>query len=199
LAIRGGAAPNVILEAVDDRDFGRAIRLIRRRAGKRQGDVSVTAGVSQSTWSRVESGHARDHTVDTLRKMAAALDARVTLGLQWRGAGLDRLLDERHAALADGATDWLRGLGWTVALEVTYSHFGERGSIDLLAGRADLGACLIVELKTEIVSIEELVRRLDAKARLGGGIQLERAGWRPRRVARLVIVLEGSTNRRRVA
>ena len=127
-----------------------------------------------------------------------AVDARLTLELRWHGAALDRRLDERHAALSDDATEWLRDLGWAVAVEVTYSPYGERGSVDILASRADLGTCLVVELKTEIVSIEELVRRLDAKSRLGGTIHFERAGWRPRQVARLVIVLEGSTNRRRV-
>ena len=100
---------------------------------------------------------------------------------------------------ADSATEWFRGLGWTVAVEVTYAQYGERGSVDLLASRADLGVCLVVELKTELVSIEDLVRRLDAKSRLGSTIHLDRFGWRPRRAARLVILLEGSTNRRRVS
>ena len=43
--------------------------------------------------------------------------------VSWRGGALDRLLDERHAALV-GVTsrDDLRATGWQVELEVTFNH-----------------------------------------------------------------------------
>src|SRR5205807_764098 len=57
---------------------------------------------------------------------------------------------------------------------------------------------LVIELKTEIVDVQELLGTLDRKARLGPQI-VEDLGWKPRAVGRWVIVAESSTNRRRVA
>jgi hypothetical protein len=82
---------------------------------------------------------------------------------------------------------------------VTFNEYGERGSIDILATRPDDLAVVVVEIKTELTSIEETLRRLDVKARLAPAIVTSRLGWRPRHVGRLLIILEGATARRRVA
>jgi hypothetical protein len=41
-------------------------------------------------------------------------------------------------------------------LEASYSIYGERGSIDILAGHATTRSMLVVEVKSELMSIEEL-------------------------------------------
>jgi hypothetical protein len=108
------------------------------------------------------------------------------------------LLDERHAQLAGRSTERLRGLGWHVQPEVSYSHFGERGSIDLLGWREAFATLVVVELKTELASIEETLRTHDTKVRLAPQVVRERFGWRAGRVGRLLILLESTSNRRRV-
>jgi hypothetical protein len=56
---------------------------------------------------------------------------------------------------------------------------------------------LVVEVKTELVSIEETIRRIDVKTRLAAGVARARLGWQPSGVARLLVIAEGSTARRR--
>jgi hypothetical protein len=93
----------------------------------------------------------------------------------------------------------LSSFGWRVLPEVTYQHFGERGSIDLLGVREAARAILVTELKSEVHSYEAMQRRLDEKARLAPAIALERVGWRPRAVGVLLVVEDSWANRHRLA
>jgi transcriptional regulator with XRE-family HTH domain len=99
----------------------------------RQADVATVAGVSQSVVSSAESGRLAGLSVEMARRLLAAVGARLELRVSWEGAALDRLLDQRHAALVEIVARRLRLRGWTVVAEVSFSHFGDRGSIDLLA------------------------------------------------------------------
>ena len=101
----------------------------------------------------------------------------MTLDVRRRGAELDRLIDEGHAALGARVAEKLRGWGWDVRVEVSYSEYGERGSIDLLAWHAATGSLLVIEVKTEIVSAESTLRKLDEKGRLAAKVARERFGW----------------------
>src|SRR5262249_27254690 len=74
----------------------------------------------------------------------------------------------------------------------------ERGSIDVLAWHAPSQTLMIIEVKTELASIEETLRRFDVKVRLAPTIVQERA-WRPRVVARLLVIADSGSARRRVA
>lgn len=138
-------------------------------------------------------------SMDELDRMFSVLDMDASFAVTWRGGELDRLLDEDHAALCGRCSDLLRQLGWEVLAEVTFSVYGERGSIDLLAWHAETRTLLVVEVKTEITSAEETLRRHDAKVRLAAAICRERFGASPLVVARLLAVGESSTNRARVA
>jgi hypothetical protein len=88
--------------------------------------------------------------------------------------------------------------GWEVAIEVTYSEFGERGSIDVLGLQPSRRAVLVVEVKTDVPSSEATGRKLDEKARLAPKIVLDRFGWRPEAVGR-VLVMPDSGRLRRIA
>jgi len=58
---------------------------------------------------------------------------------------------------------------------------------------------LVVEIKSELVSVEATVRKLDEKVRLTiESIAETRFGERPRAVARLLILPDTTTERRRV-
>ena len=183
---------------MDDRRVGTALRQLRRRRGLRQSDVAERAGVGQSTVSRVELGHLDTLSLSTVRRVFAVLDARFDGEVRWRGGALDRLLDERHAAVSQQVAAVLGELGWTVAPEVTFSHFGERGSIDLIGGHPVARAIAVLEVKTELTSLEETLRRLDTKVRLAPRLAEERFGWRPAVVGRILVLPATTSNRERV-
>ncbi len=185
--------------AVNDLTIGRALRVLRHRAGLRQADVATRAGVSQQLVSKVERGRSGQLSNRTLRRIFASVDADVVTFVRWRGGELDRLLDEGHAALVGRIASLLRHRGWDVLTEVTYSDFGERGSIDVLAWHPARRVLLVVEVKTEITSSEELLRRHDAKVRLGPKIALDRFGSTPTSTARLLVLGESQANRNRFA
>lgn len=175
---------------------GRQLRALRRRRSWRQIDVAMRAGVSQGTVSLVERGHGDRLSVATLGEIAATLDARMTVALSWRAGDLDRLTDQRHADTGGEVASQLRAWGWVVHAEVTFSIAGERGSIDLLAWHPQTRTLLVIEIKTELTSVEATLRSHDAKLRLARTIA-GRYGWRPAIVARLFVLEGTSTNRRR--
>jgi transcriptional regulator with XRE-family HTH domain len=174
------------------------LRALRRRRDWQQVDLAELSGLSQSAISLIERGHWTSLSVKTLRRAFAAVEASFDGLVGWRGGSLDRLLDQRHAALVEQVVAVLRDAGWQVAVEVSYQIYGERGSIDILAIDQASGTALVIEIKTEIASAEETIRRLDAKARLAARVCFERFGWRPRVIARCLVLPEGETHRRRV-
>ncbi len=188
-----------MLSDVDDVGLGRTLRALRLRARLSQRDAAHRAEISQTTWSRVERGHVAGVAVGALRRIFGVVDARVEVTPSWRGGAIDRLRDERHAALVAEVVLLLESLGWQTAVEATYSEFGERGSIDVLATEPEGRLALIVEVKSEITSLEATLRQLDPKVRLAAKIVGDRCGWRPASVSRLLVVEATMTNRRRVA
>lgn len=147
--------------------------------------------------SLVERGHLAKVSLPLLRRILAALDARLVIELRWRAGALERLLDEDHAAVVARVADLLRLAGWEVLVEVTYSEWGERGSIDLLAYHAASGTLLVVEVKTDLPSAEAALRKLDEKVRLAPKVARERFGWHVRAVSRLLVMPDTSVLRRR--
>jgi hypothetical protein len=69
-----------------------------------------------------------------------------------------------------------RGPGWSIAPEVSFSIWGERGLIDILAWHAPTRSLLVIELKTAIVDVSGLVGTVDRKRRLAPEIARSR-GW----------------------
>ena len=175
--------------------IGRVVRALRHSRSWTQAEVGRRAGCSASVISRLECGNLRACSGVLLARVLAALGAQLVLSVSWRGGELDRLLDEDHARLGEA---WaLRRTGWEARAEVTYNHYGERGSIDELAFHAASGTLLVVELKTGIYDAQRALARLDQKERLAAAI-CGRFGWRARRVVPCLVVAESRTNRRRV-
>lgn len=183
---------------MDDVALGRRFRALRHRLGLRQSDVGEAAGLSQDTVSRVERGLLELVSLPALRRVAVAMGGELRIELWFRGAELDRLIDEGHAALVGAVAARLVALGWELRPEVSFAVYGERGSIDLAAWHPASGTLLVIEVKTELASIEETLRRLDVKVRLSAAIVRERFGWEPRRVARLIVLPDGTTARAQV-
>jgi transcriptional regulator with XRE-family HTH domain len=193
----GSRVPRTNVRSIVDVRIGARFRALRFRLGWRQIDLAQRARVSKSLVSLLERGQLERVSIARLRAIARALDAEFVLGLRWRGGDLDRLLDEGHAMLVGHVAELLRAAGWTVQLEVSYAIYGERGSIDIVAWHPTSRILLVVEVKTDLVVIEETLRKHDEKVRLAPRIVAER-GWRPASVARLLILPEHSTPRRRV-
>lgn len=174
---------------MDDVRFGRQFRAIRHHLGLRQADVAQRAGVSDSLVSQIECGELGGVSIAVVRRLVAAIGAEYDGLLRWRGGAVDRLLDARHAALVER---FIRRLGvdeWESAAEVTYSHYGERGSIDTLSFHRVARVGLVGEIKSEITTIESTGRKLDAKTRLARDHLIEaRFGVRPVAVGRLLVL-----------
>jgi transcriptional regulator with XRE-family HTH domain len=185
---------------VDDHHIGRSLRVLRRRRHLRQADVAIAAGVSQSLISDIESGRVSGVTFATLRRVFAAVDAGFEGSVMWRGPALDRLMDADHARLVGIAADRLRRHRWEpIRIEASYSVYGERGSIDLLAGKTDAKAVVIEEVKTSLASIEATLRKLDEKTRLvRDGLCQTLLGFEPRCVGGLLLLPDDTTARRAV-
>jgi transcriptional regulator with XRE-family HTH domain len=190
-------AARAILGLVDIR-IGARFRGLRHRRGWRQADLAARAGVSQDVVSLIERGRLDLVSLEKIRRVALELDAEFVIQLRWRGGDLDRLLDEGHASLVGRTAALLRNLGWEVRAEVSYSIYGERGSIDVLGWHEATRTLLVIEVKTDVVSVEETLRKHDEKVRLAGRIVAERFGWRPRTVGRLLVLPGLATPRRRV-
>lgn len=185
---------------MEDSRFGSAIRAVRHRRGWRQRDLASRAGVSDVTVSRIERGHLDTMSIRTVRAVGAALDVRLDLFARWRAGDLDRLLNARHSALHDSVAQWFRAAlpDWEITPEVSFSIYGERGVIDIVAWHPGRRALLIIELKTDIADVNELVGTFDRKRRLAWQVA-EQRGWDPATVSGWVIVASGRTNRSRIA
>src|SRR4029079_5081268 len=125
--------------------------------------------------ARVERAPAHRLPLETIRAVARALDVRVDLVPRWRAGDLDRLLNSRHAELHELVARYIAQLpGWVAQPEVSFAVFGERGVIDILAWHPGRRALLVIELKTDIHDVNELVGTVDRKGRLAQRIALER-------------------------
>ena len=184
---------------MDDLAFGRLIRMARIERRWRQVDVAARAGVSATTVSRLERGHLGQIPLATIRAVSEALDIRVQLLARARAIDLDRVRNARHSNLSNQLATWIGARsGWLVRPEVSYSEFGERGSIDLLCWHAASRSLLVTEIKTELLEFGALLAKLDEKERLGP-IVARRLGWQPSTVSVCLLVADSMTNRRRAA
>lgn len=154
--------------------------------------------LSPSAIGRIERGRPDRVTVRTLERVAAELGGRVDVRLSWNGEALDRLLDQRHAALVDLVLEVLAGAGWATAVEVSFAIRGERGAIDVLGFHRRTGSLLVVEVKSVVPDLQAMLVSLDRKGRLALEIAGDR-GWHARTVTRLLVLPDDRTARRRVA
>ena len=176
------------MASMDAVRFGRFVRAVRRRLGLRQLDVAARAGVSASAISRIERGHLDEVTWAVIARTCAALEIRLDLRPNWRGFEGDRLLDSDHAAIVEFIVRTLMEHGWRTIVEYTFNHFGDRGSVDIVAWHDTATALLIIEVKTQIVEVNVLAASLDRKARVVPPLLRAQFGWQPALVARLLVV-----------
>lgn len=184
---------------MEDVRVGLVIRAVRRRRGWRQRDLALAAGVCQVTISRIETGRLDQMTLHSIRAVAAALQLNVRMEARWRGPELAVLLDERHSALVDRVVGQLRGYGWECVVEHTFSLGRETGSVDVLGWHASSRTLLVVEAKTALPDIQEMLSTLDRKTRLARTMVAGRFGWRPANEATVLVVAASPSVRGAVA
>jgi hypothetical protein len=90
----------------------------------------------------------------------------------------------------------LRRLGWETRVEVTFSEYGERGSIDTLAWHPAERVLLVVEIKSELGGVDGLLRPLGVKVRLASKIAAREFDWRTSKPVSCVVVLPESRTAR---
>lgn len=175
-----------------DLEVGRLLRMLRIRRGWRLRDVADRCGLSTATIGRTEAGSIASLRV--LRTHAAALDLRAEWRIVGRGADVVRLLDEEHAAIVETLAAALQRGGWRAEAEASYSEYGERGRIDLLAFDPAGSVLAVVEVKTELADLQELFGSLSVKARLAPRLG-RRMDWRATRVTSVLAVAATAANR----
>jgi hypothetical protein len=138
-------------------------------------------------------------SVDSVRAVAAALDVRVDLVPRWRAGDLDRLLNARHSALHESVARWFRDRypAWRLVPEASFAIYRDHGVIDILGWHPGRRAVLVIELKTDIVDVNELLGTLDRKRRVAPKVAAER-GWDPLTASTWLVVADNRTNRRRL-
>jgi transcriptional regulator with XRE-family HTH domain len=171
-----------MLPVVDAQRFAGACRAVRRRRGWTQAQLGSASRISQSTISRLERGHVGTLSLAVVERVAAALELRLDLRVRWRGGELDRLLDRDHATLGGSVLRWLAAAAWDSRPEVSFAHYGERGVIDILAWHASTGSLLVIELKTALIDMQDLIGGMDRAwhrkpPRPSAGGPSGRAGW----------------------
>jgi transcriptional regulator with XRE-family HTH domain len=184
---------------VNDVIVGRIVRAVRRRRGWRQIDVARPAGVSQQLTSLIELGRLEQVSLGMLRSVARALDIDLPLAPRWRGPELDRLLDAEHATLVDAAVAVFAASGWVVTVEWSFNHFGERGAVDIVGWHAGRRALAIVEVKSRIVDVQDLLGKLDRKVRVARELLPGERAWTPERLGRILVLPDTSTARDSIA
>jgi transcriptional regulator with XRE-family HTH domain len=155
---------------------GASFRAVRIKRGWRQVDVAARAKVDRSVVSAIERGHLERVSIGTLLAVARVLEIQVTWSTRWRAGDLDRLVASRHPRLHEAVARWFATClpAWILAPEVSFSIFGERGIIDILAWHPGRRALLVIELKTDVVDVNQLIGSMDQRRRLAWQVAWDR-------------------------
>jgi len=180
---------------MEKRTVIRLLRALRRQRRWTQRQLAAKLEISQQWMSDLECGDLSGCSVQLLERWAGSLGA--TLMLDVRTAGPRPLTDRRHAAIQNWLAATLRGDGWLVDVEPSFNHYGDRGRIDILASHPGRGLLLVVEIKTEVRDVQDLIGRLDVKQRIARQLAVER-GWEVAAVIPAIVLREDRTTRRRL-
>lgn len=174
------------------------VKEARQLIGWTQQELAIRAHTSQSMVCRIETARA-DLDLRALASVLAALGIRATLDLDGR-----HLEDRRHqrgalhARLNGYVAGRLQRDAWHTASEVQLGLNSPKGWIDLLGFREADRTLLVEETKTVIDDVGALQRTLAFYVREAWQAARE-LGWRPQRVAVLVVALDTQTVARRLA
>ena len=179
----------------DDVAVGRQFQAVRLARNLTQAEVACRAGVSRGSISRLERGEVSGITIATLRRVSGALVMLPIVTLGWRSPELDRLLDAAHAAMVERVCRQLSSHGWTCWPEHSFSEFGERGSIDILAWHPSTGTLLVVEVKTRLWNLQDMFMKIDRKRRLAPRLVVRLVDAKPLAIGTMLVLPETRAHR----
>lgn len=184
---------------MDEQRIGASLRALRLRRRLTQEEACVEAKIPRGIAMLIEAGRLERVRFGDIRAYAKALGARFDGSVLWQGADLDRMLNRGHARLHEAMASWLAIVGgWLDVPEVSFAVGRERGVIDILAWHAVTRTLLVIELKTRIVDINDLMATMDIRGRVARRIASER-GWDPIAIGLWVVVAPARTNGRVLA
>ena len=108
------------------------------------------------------------------------------------------MVDRDHAAIVEYIVGRLRLWGWEVRLEYGFNHYGDRGSVDILAWHPGERVLLIIEVKSRLTDLQDMLNSLGRKMRVVPPI-VARDGRAPVATGCLLAILGTTANRRVVA
>lgn len=165
-----------MLAGVNGVSVGLRVRALRRHKRLRQEDVARLARVSRGLVSKVERGLLDNVQIGEVDRIVSALGGSFDLRVRWHGEQLERLLDDAHARIVDFVVALLRAAGWEVLVEASFSQWGERGSIDVLAYHRATRILLVIEVKSVVPDNQAMLYDLDRKTRLAQDVAQAGAG-----------------------
>lgn len=164
-----------------------------------QSDVAARAGICASTLSLLERGRLPRVPADTLSAVARVLGLDLDYSIRGGQAHIARLRDERHARLVELLMPVVTAAGWLGYPEATVNYYGDRASIDILCWHPLFRAILIVEVKTTLVDVQDLLSRLDVKLRVVPLTVAKERNWEPRCIGAVLVLPESDMARGAVA
>jgi transcriptional regulator with XRE-family HTH domain len=182
---------------MDGRRIARVLRAVRLHKRLRQRDVAEAAGVSRSVVSRAEHARLDELSFRSLDSVASVLDVTLFIDARWDSGDADRLIDRVHAQIVEHVVETLRECGWEVLVEYGFNHYGERGSVDVLAWHEDSRTLLIVEVKSRLTDLQATFTSFARKVRIVPDLVMRERSWDALQLGRL-IVMSGSTANRTV-
>lgn len=177
--------------------IARAVFELRTALGWTQAELARRAGVSQALVSAVESARIAGLSFETATRLLEAMGATLTIVVDTpRVVEPRHQVDAAHARCLEHVIRRLGAAGWRTEREV---EIGDRvrGWIDVLAFQPSTGQVLVVEVKTELRDLGGLERSVGWYEREAWSAA-RRLGWRPKRVAAVVLLLATRVNDERV-
>ena len=176
---------------------GITVKEARTAFGWTQRELAQRARTSQAAVWRTETGTG---SVDlaTLGRIVDAMGARVAFTIDVpRLADHRRQHDAGHARCVGFVRHRLEHAGWQVRQEVEIDGGHAHGWIDLLAFHDSSRAACLLEVKTDLVDVGELERRVGWYRRQAWN-GARRIGWRPKSISCAVLLLDTWTIARRL-
>ena len=90
---------------------------------------------------------------------------------------VDRLIDRAHASIVEHVVRELRDLGWEVLVEFGFNHYGDRGSVDVLAWHPATRTLLIVEVKSLLTDLQATFTSLAPRCAIVPMLARRDLGW----------------------
>jgi transcriptional regulator with XRE-family HTH domain len=186
-----------MVRGVNGRRVAAVLRAVRLHLGLRQRDVAEAAGVSQSAVSRAERDRLDELCGDQLDRIAKVLRVGLFLDARWLDGDVDRLIDSVHAAIVEAVVGTLERDGWIVVVEYGFNHYGDRGSVDVLAWHPKERTLLIIEVKSRLTDLQATFSSFARKLRIVPRLVARERGWDAKHIGR-IIVMPGTTANRTI-